>query len=96
MTPQLVACTGQAARSLRRDAVSYSRLVSEKKAADYVGIELATFRHWVTSGRLPKPLPDCRLFDLKAIDAALDRLSGLNSPANALDAWLASESSHAR
>ena len=36
---------------------------------------------------LPKPLPDCGKFDLKAIDAALDRISGLGSASNALDAW---------
>jgi hypothetical protein len=47
-----------------------ARLVSEKKAAEAIGVELATFRDWVSSGRLPQPLPDCGLFDLKAIDAA--------------------------
>ena len=32
-------------------------------------------------------LPDCGKFDLKAIDAALDRISGLGNASNALDAW---------
>jgi hypothetical protein len=64
-----------------------ARLVTEQQASEQVGVELATFRAWVDCGRLPKPLPDCGKFDLKAIDAALDRISGLGSASNALDAW---------
>jgi hypothetical protein len=63
------------------------RLVTEQKAAEQIGLDLATFRSWVGCGRLPKPLPDCGKFDLKAIDAALDRISGLGNSSNALDAW---------
>lgn len=66
-----------------------ARLVSEKEAAEAIGLELATFRAWVSSGRLPGPLPDCGRYDLKAIDAAIDRISGLGGSANALDAWRA-------
>jgi len=66
-----------------------ARLVSEKEAAENVGLELATFRDWVRSGRLPQPIPECDRYDLKAIDAALDRVSGLGGPANALDGWRA-------
>jgi hypothetical protein len=65
-----------------------ARLATEKDAADYIGLGLATFRSWVEYGRLPKPLVDCGKFDLKAIDAALDRISGLGSSSNTLDAWL--------
>ena len=64
-----------------------ARLATKKEAADYIGLDLATFRSWVGCGRMPKPLPDCGKFDLKAIDAALDRISGLGSASNALDAW---------
>lgn len=64
-----------------------ARLVGEAIAAKRVGLPLATFRNWVALGRLPRPLPDCGMFDMKAIDAALDRLSGLGGPSNALDAW---------
>jgi hypothetical protein len=70
------------------------RLLSEQAAAQDIGLDVATFREWVACGRLPKPLPDCNKFDLKAIDAALDRISGLGGPANALDAWRAK--GHAR
>jgi predicted site-specific integrase-resolvase len=65
------------------------RLVGEMEAAKTIGLELATFRTWVESGRLPPPLPDCGKFDLKALDAAVDRISGLGNPANALDMWRA-------
>ena len=64
------------------------RLVSEKPAAEQLGLELATFRHWVRTNRLPGPIPDCDKYDMKAIDAALDRISGLGAPENALDAWI--------
>jgi hypothetical protein len=66
-----------------------TRLVTEKEAAEIVGLELSTFRTWVTCGKLPKPIPDCGKYDMKAIDAALDRISGLGGPSNALDAWRA-------
>jgi hypothetical protein len=64
-----------------------ARLASEKEAAEAIGLDLATFRSWVASGRLPNPIPDCGKYDLKAIDAALDRVSGLGTATNALDAW---------
>ena len=64
-----------------------ARLVSEQHAAQQIGLDLATFRAWVKCGRLPIPLPDCGKYDLKAIDAALDRISGLGTASNALDAW---------
>jgi len=63
------------------------RLANEKEAAEAIGLELATFRSLVECGKLPKPLPECGKFDMKAIDAALDRISGLGTPAKALDAW---------
>jgi hypothetical protein len=69
-----------------------ARLVGEKEAAAAVGVELATFKHWVEIGRLPKPLADCDKYDLKAIDQAIDRISGLGSATNALDAWRARDS----
>jgi hypothetical protein len=67
--------------------MTMARLVTEGEAAEAVGLPVATFRAWVSSGRLPQPILDCGKYDLKAIDAALDRISGLGSPANALDAW---------
>jgi hypothetical protein len=68
-----------------------ARLLTEKEAAEAIGLELATFRDWVSCGRLPKAIPECGKFDLKAIDAAIDRISGLGGPSNALDAWRAKQ-----
>lgn len=73
-----------------------ARLVTEKEAADATGLDLATFRAWVSCGRLPSPIPDCGKFDLKAIDSALDQISGLGTPSNALDAWRAKGTKNAR
>jgi hypothetical protein len=53
------------------------RLVNEGQAAAAIGLELATFHAWVADGRLPRPLPDCGRYDLKAIHLALDRMSGI-------------------
>jgi hypothetical protein len=53
------------------------RLVSEGQAAAAIGLEIATFHAWVADGRLPRPLPDCGKYDLKAIHLALDRMSGI-------------------
>jgi hypothetical protein len=64
-----------------------ARLATDETAAKEIGLPLATFRAWVACGRLPKPLPDCGLYDTKALDLALDRISGIGSPTNALDAW---------
>jgi hypothetical protein len=66
-----------------------ARLVAEKEAAESIGLDLATFKAWVECGKLPKPIADCNKFDMKAIDAAIDRVSGLGGPSNALDAWKA-------
>jgi predicted site-specific integrase-resolvase len=72
-----------------------ARLLTEKEAAESIGLDLATFKNWVASGKLPKPIPDCGKYDLKALDKALDRLSGIETATNALDAWKA-KGQHAR
>ena len=51
------------------------------EAATYAGCRTAAaFRDWVRRGIMPRPLRGTHRYDRKAIDAALDRLSGL-SPA---------------
>lgn len=66
-----------------------ARFVSEKEAAEYIGVDTSLVRAWVACGRLPQPIPDCGKFDLRAIDVALDLLSGIGTPTNSLDAWRA-------
>lgn len=54
------------------------RLLSREGAATYAGCEsLSTFSDWVRRGILPGPVPGTHRWDRRAIDAALDRLSGL-------------------
>ena len=67
------------------------RCIPIGEAAAYCGLTPSGFRAWVASGRLPPALPGTRRWDRKAIDAALDRLSGLSSDQteeNDIDLWL--------
>ena len=56
------------------------RLLSRKDAAAYCGVSVATFSAWVTAGFMPKPLFASKRWDKKAIDAAIDKESGLAQP----------------
>jgi GYF domain 2 len=62
-----------------RASLSTPRLVAEGQAAANIGLELATFRAWVADGRLPRALPGCGKYDMKAIHLALDHMSGIAS-----------------
>jgi len=53
------------------------RLMTGPEAAAYLGVTPASFSKWVADGRAPKPLPGTRRWDRKAIDAALDKISGI-------------------
>jgi predicted DNA-binding transcriptional regulator AlpA len=57
------------------------RLLSGADAAAYLGITPATFSKWVSDGTIPKPLSGTRRWDRKALDLALDKLSGIEAPA---------------
>ena len=56
------------------------RLMTGGEAAAYLGLTPASFSKWVADGRAPKPLPGTRRWDRKAIDLALDKLSGIVAP----------------
>lgn len=62
------------------------RLMSGSEAAAYCGLVPASFSAWVAAGRLPRPLPGTRRWDRKAIDLALDKLSGIEAPLSQEDA----------
>jgi hypothetical protein len=64
------------------------RLANADRAAAQIGLELTTFRAWVTDGRLPQALPDCDKYDLKAIHLALDRMSGIASRGSSSSDWV--------
>jgi len=57
-----------------------ARGLTAQQAAAYAGCStVAAFRAWVRKGIMPGPLPGTHRYDRKAIDAALDRLSGLST-----------------
>jgi hypothetical protein len=64
------------------------RLLSREQAAAYCNVSPNTFSQWVRTGKLPPPLPGTTRWDLKAIDFALDAMSGLQQQEiSALDDW---------
>lgn len=71
------------------------RLLTRAEAAAYCRLAPSSFDAWVIAGRLPKAIPDTHRWDRRAIDSALDKISGLtpNNEPSALDAWMAE---HAR
>lgn len=62
------------------------RLLSEDQAAEYVGLSAMTFLKAIEAGAYPGPIDMARfqikrrLWDRAALDAALDRMSGLAQP----------------
>lgn len=56
------------------------RLMSGADAAAYMGLTPGTFCQWIKDGRAPPALPGTRRWDRKAIDLALDKLSGIVAP----------------
>jgi hypothetical protein len=57
--------------------VTEPRLMTGAEAAAYLGLTPASFSKWVAKGRAPPPLPGTRRWDRKAIDLALDKISGI-------------------
>ena len=66
---------------------SIPRLANEGQAASHIGLELTTFRAWVSDGRLPHALRNSDKYDLKAIHLALDHMSGIASE-NTSNDWI--------
>lgn len=55
-----------------------ARLLTRAEAAAYCGYSRSGFSRLVASGALPGPIPGLARWDKNAIDARLDRISGLN------------------
>jgi hypothetical protein len=55
------------------------RVLSRAAAAAYCGCGLGSFSDWIQRGIIPGPIPGTNRWDRKAIDAALDRASGLSA-----------------
>jgi hypothetical protein len=78
--PQAAACMGPEA----------PRGLTVKAAADYAGCRtVSAFRDWVRKGIMPRPLPGTHRYDRKAIDVALDRMSGLSATKTELSEYAA-------
>src|SRR5436190_8471555 len=67
------------------------RLLSRQQAAAYCNLSPSAFSNWIRSGRLPPALTGTTRWDRKAIDAALDATSGLQTQqeSSPLDNWRA-------
>ena len=57
------------------------------EAAEYAGVSQSAFRDWVQKGIVPGPWEGTHRYDRRALDAALDRVSGLKAAASAYDDW---------
>jgi hypothetical protein len=57
------------------------RLLTRKAAAAYVGVSAPTFAKWVLAGILPPSVSVTKMWDRKAIDDRLDKISGLETSA---------------
>lgn len=54
------------------------RLLTRQQAAARCGLTESGFSSWVVRKLVPGPLPGTRRWDARALDQALDRLSGLD------------------
>lgn len=64
------------------------RGLSKEDAAAYAGCEtMSAFNDWIRRGIVPGPIPGTTRWDRKAIDAALDRASGLIAPSEQISPY---------
>lgn len=52
------------------------RIVNQLEARKYLGVSRTLFLRMQERGLIPPPLPGTKRYDLKAIDHALDKISG--------------------
>lgn len=53
------------------------RCLTREQAAEYCGVSPSGFSAWQRQGLVPGPIPGTNRWDRKALDAALDKASGL-------------------
>jgi excisionase family DNA binding protein len=59
--------------------IAQKRGLTLAEAANYAGVSRSAFRDWVLKGRVPGPWPGTHRYDRRALDTALDRISGLQA-----------------
>jgi excisionase family DNA binding protein len=59
-----------------------NRLMRRLEVAAYLGIGSSTLYRWIDDGLVPGPIQGTERWDRTAIDAALDKLSGLKNGAH--------------
>ncbi|MBP1879145.1 helix-turn-helix transcriptional regulator [Agrobacterium rubi] len=60
-------------------------MIGRKEAAAYLGIGESTFSLWVSTHKMPPPVPGTRRWDRKAIDAKLDAISGIDLASDTIE-----------
>jgi hypothetical protein len=66
---------------IRETASLPRRGLRRADAAKYCGLTASGFQSWISRGLLPGPIPGTHRWDRKAIDKALDKMSGLEPDA---------------
>lgn len=62
------------------------RMLSKEQLAAYCNISLGHVNNWISAGYLPRAMKNTRLWDIRAVDAALDKNSDIKrNPTNDLD-----------
>jgi hypothetical protein len=69
--------------------VTEPRCLTRRQAADYAGCKsLSAFSDRIRRGILPGPVTGTRVWDRRAIDAALDRASGISAASQPVESLL--------
>lgn len=68
-----------ASAALATPAYDHPRILIRDQASEYCGQTPAAFSAWVRTGKLPCSVPGTRRWDRRALDTALDWLSGIDA-----------------
>lgn len=71
------------------------RGMTKEETAEYCGCRtLAAFDNWRRKGIVPGPIPGTNVYDRKAVDRALDRVSGITDAPAELSAYKRARAEH--